>query len=472
MAGSREGAMKRARKHFDDGGFLKRLAEWIAVPTEAQKLESQPELYRFLTDYVKPYFEEMGFETTLYDNPVEKRGPFIIATRMEDPSKPTLLTYGHGDVVTAFKEEWSEGLDPWVLKEDGDYFYGRGTSDDKGQFQLCMAAQHAVIQERGSLGFNSKFLIETGEEQGSPGLKKFIQDHTKELAADVMVWADGPRLAKARQEIDCGSRGGVFFDLVVDLKREGGLHSGHWGGVMPDAGIILAQALASITTPKGRILIEDWLPKKVPQSVLDAIAKLEVDPVKSLPDPDPEWGHTELTTMQKVMANTSFIILAYRTGNPDNPVNSVPSYAKARCQIRHTADVPREDFVPALRKHLDARGFRQVEIAGQIEREQFPASRTDPNEPWVAWAIESLTRSTGVEPNVVPNAPGSNPADYFRAALDLPAFKIPHSYKGCKQHGPDEHGLKSMFSEGMEVMAGFYWDMGEPGTPPNRGIKS
>jgi acetylornithine deacetylase/succinyl-diaminopimelate desuccinylase-like protein len=165
------------------------------------------------------------------------------------------------------------------------------------------------------------------------------------------------------------------------------------------------------------------------------------------------------------MASTSFIILAYRCGNPDNPVNSVPSYAKARCQIRHTVDVPRETFVPALRKHLDERGFEMVEIHSQLALGQFPASRTDPDDPWVHWATASVERTTGQRPNLVPNGAGSNPTDHFRKKLGIPAFKVGHGHKGCKQHGPDEHGLKPIFREGIAVMAGLYWDLGEPGTP-------
>jgi acetylornithine deacetylase/succinyl-diaminopimelate desuccinylase-like protein len=390
----------------------------------------------------------------------------LVAQRIEDPARPIVLIYGHGDVVRAVPEEWSDGIDPYVMKIDGDKVYGRGAVDNKGQHTLAMSAMQAVLEERdGALGFNAKFIIETGEEQGSPGLKQIVEEHGDLLSAEMFLGFDGPRKSFGRMDLNLGCRGGVFFDLIVDLNRKGGLHSGHWGGVLPDAGIILAQAMATITTPSGRILIEDWLPKSVPEPVLQACRDLVVDPVPGTPEPDADWGHTELSPREKTLAWTSFIVLSFIAGNPDNPVNAVPSFAKARCQIRHTVDVPREAFVPALRAHLDAHDFKDVAINTEIGRDQFHASRTDPDHPWVRWARRSIVETTGVEPNVLPCSSGSNPSEMFKAGLDVPVIWMPHSYSGCNQHGADEHGLKSLFREGLGVVAALYWDLGEGGTP-------
>ena len=147
-------------------------------------------------------------------------------------------------------------------------------------------------------------------------------------------------------------------------------------------------------------------------------------------------------------------MLAFVTGNPDNPVNSVPSTARARCQIRHTVDVPRENFVPALRRHLDEYGFEAVEIGMDVGRNQFAASRTDPNHPWVQWMRRSVVETTGSEPNILPCSSGSNPSELFKAGLDVPVIWMPHSYSGCHQHGADEHGLKSLFREGLGTRGG------------------
>jgi acetylornithine deacetylase/succinyl-diaminopimelate desuccinylase-like protein len=462
----RAGAVERAHDKMDSGAFLDDLARRIAIPTESQVPSHAPELHRYQTDEIGPSFEAMGFERRIIENPVPERGPVLVAQRIEDPARPTVLIYGHGDVVRSVPEEWSDGIDPYVMKVDGDKVYGRGAVDNKGQHTLAMSAMQAVLEEReGALGFNAKFIIETGEEQGSPGLKQIVDENGELLAADMFLGFDGPRKSFGRMDLNLGCRGGVFFDLIVDLNRKGGLHSGHWGGVLPDAGIILAQAIRTITTPTGRILIEGWLPKSVPEAVLQACAELVVDPVPGTPEPDPDWGQSELSAREKTLAWTSFIVLAMVTGNPDNPVNAVPSYAKARCQIRYTVDVPRDAFVPALRAHLDEHGFKDVQIDTEIGRDQFPASRTDPDHPWVRWVRRSIMETTGVEPNVLPCSSGSNPSEMFKAGLDAPVIWMPHSYSGCNQHGADEHGLKSLFREGLGVVAGLYWDLGEKGTP-------
>ena len=468
--GSRAAACARARQMVADGRFAADLARRVAIPTESQIAGRTPDLRRYLTDEIGPSFDRMGYRWHLYDNPVPDRGPVLLAERAADPALPTVLVYGHGDVVRGLEGTWAGGRNPWVLAEDGDRLYGRGTVDNKGQHTIAMLAAEAVAAENGGAPrATMKFVIETGEEQGSPGLERILHDNREAFAADVFIGLDGPRLSFGCMDLTLGCRGGFRFDLVVDLGRKGGLHSGHWGGVVPDAGVILAQALASLTTPQGRIAVEGWLPEHVPPAVLAAARDLRIDPVPEMPQDDPSWGEPGLTPTQKVYAWTSFIVLAFQTGNPDNPVNAVPGTAKATCQVRHTVDLPADRIVPALRRHLDARGFGMVEIVATVEREQFAPARTDPEDPWVRWVAASLERTTGAPPNVKPCSSGSNPSEMIQRVLGVPVIWIPHSYSGCNQHGANEHGLKPLFAEGLAAMAGLFWDLGDPGTPPRRG---
>jgi acetylornithine deacetylase/succinyl-diaminopimelate desuccinylase-like protein len=174
MPGNRDAAIDRARSVFDDGRFVERLRELVAYPTESQVAARRDELYRYCTDGFGPLLRDAGFETHVHDNPRAEFGPFLIGTRIEDPALPTMLIYGHGDVVRAMPERWRQGLDPWRLSIEGDRIYGRGVVDNKGQHLLALEALRAVIAERGRLGFNAKFLVETGEETGSPGLLPFV----------------------------------------------------------------------------------------------------------------------------------------------------------------------------------------------------------------------------------------------------------------------------------------------------------
>ena len=151
------------------------------------------------------------------------------------------LIYGHGDTVRGLADQWRAGLDPWRLKEEAGRWYGRGSADNKGQHALNLSALEAVLAEReGKLGFNLKLVLETCEERGSIGLREFVAWHKDELAADVLIGSDGPRVMPEVPTIATGTRGTFHFDLVVDL-RPGGVHSGHWGGLTTDPAVVLSR---------------------------------------------------------------------------------------------------------------------------------------------------------------------------------------------------------------------------------------
>ena len=120
-------------------------------------------------------------------------------------------------------------------------------------------------------------------------------------------------------------------------------------------------------------------------------------------------------------------------------------------------------FVPALRRHLDRHGFPMVQVAPGSD-ELMHATRLDPDHPWVRWALASIERSTGRAPVLLPNLGGSLPNDCFADVLGMPTIWVPHSYASCSQHAPNEHVLAPLLREGLQIMTGMFWDMGE--TPP------
>jgi len=166
---SRQDAIANATKYFDSGAFRAELARRVAMPTESQGGGNLDVLRAYLADEIVPAVEKLGFAARIYDNPAAGRGPFLIAERHEGDALPTVLTYGHGDVVFGHAEQWRKGLDPWQVIDEGDRWYGRGTADNKGQHTINLAALAQVMAARGGrLGFNCKVLIEMGEEAGSP----------------------------------------------------------------------------------------------------------------------------------------------------------------------------------------------------------------------------------------------------------------------------------------------------------------
>ena len=342
--------------------------------------------------------------------------------------------------MRGLEDQWRAGLDPWRLTEEGDRWYGRGSADNKGQHALNLSALEAVLAERGGkLGFNLKLVLETCEERGSIGLRDFVAAHKDALAADVLIASDGPRVMPEVPTIATGTRGTYHFDLVVDL-RPGGVHSGHWGGLTTDPAVVLTHALGTIIDRRGKILVRDWLPRNgLPASVRSVLAGCEVGGGGDAASIDPDWGEPGLTAAEKIYGWNSFIVLAMVSGRPENPVNAVAPNARAHCQIRYTVDTDPDTFAPALRRHLDAEGFAGVRIENPGIR--MPASRTDPAHPWVRWTVGSMERTLGRHVQVIPNSSGGLPGDVFVDYLGVALIWVPHSYNGCKQHGPDEHFL-------------------------------
>ncbi len=380
---SRDGAIARARTFFDTS-FRDRLAELVAIPSTSQDAGHDGDLRRYLEQAIRPWLERMGFASiTIHPNPCPGFGPILTAERMESAGRPTVLTYGHGDTVRGLEDQWSAGLDPWTLTDEGDVWYGRGTADNKGQHALNLAALQAVLDERGGqLGFNLKLVLETAEERGSAGLREFVAHHRDALAADVLIASDGPRVAPKVPTIATGTRGIFVFDLAIEL-RPGGVHSGHWGGLTTDPAIVLAHAIASICDRRGKILVRDWLPANgVPASVRDVLDGCPVGGGGEAATIDPDWGEPGLTAAEKIYGWNSFIVLAMLSGRPENPVNAVAPNARARCHIRYTVDTDPTGFEPALRRHLDAHGFEAVRI--EHAGVGMAASRTDPAHPWSA----------------------------------------------------------------------------------------
>ncbi|HQT76673.1 MAG TPA: M20 family metallopeptidase [Rhodopila sp.] len=461
---SRDGALARARTVFDSNAFRDHLARLVAIPSTSQDPGHEADVQHYLKDAIRPWLDRMGFSVEIHPNPVPGFGPILLAERLEGPNRPTILTYGHGDTVRGLDDQWRAGLTPWQLTVEGDRWYARGAADNKGQHALNLTALETVLTERGGmLGFNLKLVLETSEERGSTGLRAFVAEQADRLAADVLIASDGPRVTPEVPTIATGTRGTYHFDLVVDL-RPGGVHSGHWGGLTTDPAIILAHALGTIMDRNGKILVRDWLPANgVPAAVRAVLQGCPVGGGGEAASIDPEWGEPDLTPAEKIYGWNSFIVLAMQSGRPENPVNAVAPNARAHCQIRYTVDADPAAFEPGLRLHLVEQGFSQVRIDNAGIR--MPASRTDPAHPWVRWTAASMERSLGKRVQVIPNSSGGLPGDVFVDYLGVPLVWIPHSYNGCKQHGPDEHLLAEPAREGLAAYTGIWWDLGEPGTP-------
>jgi acetylornithine deacetylase/succinyl-diaminopimelate desuccinylase-like protein len=290
--------------------------------------------------------------------------------------------------------------------------------------------------------------------------------HADELAADVLIASDGPRLAADRPTVFLGSRGAVGFTLSLDL-RAGSHHSGNWGGLLRNPATVLANAIACLVDGRGVIRVPALRAPDMPDSVRRALA--DISPGGGPDDPaiDDGWGEPGLTPAERLLGANALEVLAFTAGTPDQPVNAIPPTARAHCQLRFVVGTPAHDLGPIVREHLDAHGFEMVDVSvGHM----MAATRVDPDHPWVRWALASIARTTGTAPAVLPNLGGSLPNDVFTDVIGVPTVWVPHSYPACGQHGPDEHLLAPVAREGAQIMAGLFWDLGDAGAdgPPSR----
>ncbi len=455
---SRAAILDRAAAHFDSGAFLQDLARRVAVRTESQDPASGPELQRYLEGEIGPALAALGFSFKVYPNPEPAYGPFMIATRHEAEHLPTVLMYGHGDVIRGQDKSWTRGAGPWQLQQDGERIYGRGTADNKGQHSINIAALATVLAQRGgTLGFNVKWLLETGEETGSPGLAAFCAQQREALFADALIASDGPRLHRNRPTVFLGTRGVANFELSLTL-REGAHHSGNWGGLLRNPGTVLANAIACLVDGNGVIRIPALRPPPIPPNVRAALQGLAFGGDPGDPEVNADWGEPGLTPTERVIAWNTLEVLAMVTGNPQHPINAIPPSAKATMHMRFVVGTDTSRLRQVLREHLAAHGFGLVEVGEPVI---MAATRLDPDNAWVRFALASIEQSTGIAPALLPNLGGSLPNDVFSDILGLPTVWVPHSYAACSQHAPDEHLLAPVARQALQLMSGLFWDLGE-----------
>ena len=446
---TRATATDLARAIAADDAFRAALADLIAFPTDASDPEAP--LHAYLA-HVAQGFAAMGFETQGFTSDGH---PFLLASRIEDPARPTILGYAHGDTVPGMAGRWTEGRDPWTLTEDAatGRWYGRGIADNKGQMLVNMTALQAVLVARGSLGFNAHVLIEMGEEIGSPGLAKVCDRLKPMLKADLLIASDGPRIDAETPTIFLGARGGATFRLTLQ-RREGGRHSGNFGGALKNPALELAHALSTIATAKGALQVAGWVPEAVPPAARTALAGL----TPAGGEVDADWGAEGLTPAERIHAWNSAEILAFSAGDIAHPVNAIPDRAEAVVQLRYVPGIDDSDLGAALRAHLDAHGHTDIVIEGDGPR--FRASATPVDHPAAQFAARSLARTLGDDPVLLPSLGGSLPNDIFTEILGIPTVWVPHSYPGCSQHAPNEHLPPALLREATALMAGLYWDLG------------
>ena len=220
-----------------------------------------------------------------------------------------------------------------------------------------------------------------------------------------------------------GSRGIVNFSLRIECRQRA-FHSGNWGGVLTNPGVVLANAVASMVSPTGRILVQGLLPPPLDDTLRAALADVEVGGDADDPQTNPNWGEPGLSAAERLMGWNTLEVLALGCGSAERPINAIPATAVAHCQIRFVPGTPWQDLQRIVQTHLNERGYSDVEVAVIAAT---PATRVNLDNPWVRWTMDSITRSVDKPVTLLPNLAGSLPNDAFADILGLPTLWIPHS---------------------------------------------
>src|SRR5215213_9306025 len=244
--------MQTAWKEYQDQNqqrFLDEMLELLRIPSISAKSERKEDM-RKCAELVKQRLLDSGADKA---EVMQTAGhPVVYAEKLIDPSRPTVLVYGHYDVQPPEPLElWHSGpFDP-VIKEGK--VFARGSADDKGQFYMHVKALETMVKTN-TMETNIKFLIEGEEEVGSPNLGKFVAAHKDLLKADVILISDSSMISLENPSLDIGVRGLAYIQVEVTAANRD-LHSGTYGGAVANPITILAKMIASCHDENNHITI-------------------------------------------------------------------------------------------------------------------------------------------------------------------------------------------------------------------------
>jgi acetylornithine deacetylase/succinyl-diaminopimelate desuccinylase-like protein len=388
--------------------------------------------------------------------------PVVFAER-KGRSPKTLLFYNHYDVQPP------EPLDLWESPpfeptlRDGK-LYARGVSDDKGHIVSRLYAIDALLDDKGELPCNIKFIIEGEEETSSINLYDFVRDHKDMLAADACIWEFGGVDFRDAPIQYLGVRGICYVELSVETASVD-VHSGTGGSIFPNPAWRLVWALNSLKGPDERILIPGHYDSVVPPSDPDRQLMAELPEVADdykerfgvkyfLKD---LTGGLELRIAEVFEPTCTICGLTSGYQGPGSKT-VLPARASAKVDFRLVPDQFPEQVLENLRKHLDDQGFSDIEIT-YLGGE--PAARTDPDDPFVDLVVETAEPVYGQRMQKVPLIGGSGPNYTFVHNLQVPIATAGVGYPGSRSHAPNENLRLDLYLKGAKHITRILTAFGE-----------
>jgi acetylornithine deacetylase/succinyl-diaminopimelate desuccinylase-like protein len=439
---SSDAAVSAALRALDRrfGEWKQALAELVRVPgISAQGFP--PEDLRASAEVTASLLERVGVENvellTLPDVPAYVYGDWLHA-----PGAPTVLVYGHHDVVPPGPEErWTRP--PFLPVEKKGRLYGRGTADDKGGFLAWVAAAAAFVQDAGGAPVNLRFLIEGEEETGSESLKHFLKRYRKKLDADVVVLSDTYNFATGVPALTWQLRGLAQVDVEVTcLGRP--VHSGDFGGAVPDAVRILCRLLDDLRGDDGRIAVPGLYADVVKPSaaVRERLAKLPFSEAAfrrgagMLPGTKLE-REKGASVYEQLWTRPSLTVIAIEAHPLHGAANQILDSARARLSLRTVPNMdPRRAGAQIVRK-LQARPPAGARVEARLTR-TTPWWTSDPTGPAAEAALRALERGYGRKPALIGSGASIGFVKPFADALGVPCLLTGVEDPGCAAHSEDE----------------------------------
>jgi len=427
-----------------DAGYLRELSEYVAVPSVSR--DASGETMRAAAGWLAGQLAFAGGRLVETDGHPVVRGDWLGAA-----GAPTVLVYGHYDVQpTGDLAEWV--TPPFELTVAGDVVRGRGATDDKGPVYIVLKVAQAFLAQEGRLPLNVKFLFEGEEEIGSPHLPAFVRAHAGELAADLVISADGAMWRPSEPSVSVASKGLVSMDIVAE-GADTDLHSGRYGGTVANPLHALSAIVASLHRPDGTVAVDgfyDGIPALSPQRrrEIAAIGFDEAEYLRALGLAEAH-GEAGFSTLERLWERPTLEVNGIAGGGK---YTVIPHVAVAHVSCRLVPGQDPDRVIQAIVAHVTAQDPPGVRITVRADEARVPAYTISPGHPAIraaTAALESVYPGQRVLEAVVA---GTLPATaLFEEVLGVKTLFFSFSTADEKLHAPNEFLRIRRLHEGMRA---------------------
>ena len=434
--------------------FFDELFSLIRIPSVSAHTHRQPEIMQ-CAEHWKKLLLEAGVDTA--EVLPSSGNPVVFAQKTMNAAWPTVMIYGHYDVMPA------EPLDLWDSPpfepeiRDGKIF-ARGADDDKGQsFMHAKAFEYLVRTNQ--LKCNVKFLLEGEEEIGSPSLEKFCKENFDMLQCDTILVSDTSMLAADMPSITTGLRGLAYWQIELTAANRD-LHSGIFGGAVANPINELTKILAKLVNEQGRIAIPGFYDQveEVPQAERDLIAQIPFneDLYKQNLNIKHVHGETGYSTIERTGIRPSLDICGIWGGYTGEGSKTVlPSKAFAKLSVRLVPNQTYDNISKLVSDYLNEITPEYVDI--KVENLHGAESYVCPIDSLAYKAAENAyTKTFGIRPLPVRRGGSIGVVPVFEKVLNVKPLLIGFGLESDAIHSPNENFPVDLFLKGIETIVEFY----------------